>query len=150
MKRHYIAAIALLLPLATHAQSRTPSDSTRALIGQLGAQRAQFVESYAIGDFNGNKEPFDALRALFERSGDTVLVALVDRFTDTRRTSLRYKGRPLSRGGLCYLVLHNLVYHEDDDDNWAGNYFGALSALRLRAAQRAWRNVIHTHHYNEL
>jgi hypothetical protein len=45
-------------------------------------------------------------------------------------------------------MLHNLVYHEDDDYKWAGNYFGALSARRLGAAQRAWRSVIRTHDYN--
>jgi hypothetical protein len=149
MKRYLLAALAVLLPLTTQAQRRTPRDSTRVLIGQLAAQHAQFGASPAIGGFNGNKEPFDALSALFENSGDTVLVALTDCFTDSRPTALRYKGRPLSRGGLCYLMLHNLVYHEDDDDKWAGNYFGVLSARRLAAAQRAWRRIIRMHYYDE-
>ena len=149
MKRYFLAAVAVLLPLASQAQRRSPRDSTNMLIGQLAAQHAQFVESHAIGDFNGNKKPFDALGALFGQSEDSVLVALTDCFTDSRPTSLRYMRRPLTRGGLCYLMLHNLVYHEDDDDNWAGNYFGMLSARRLAAAQRAWRHVIRMHYYNE-
>jgi hypothetical protein len=129
-------------------QNRSVRDSTAFLLKQLAVQHAQFGPSPAIGDFTGNKAPFDALFALYEQAGEPVLLALTDCFTDSRRTSLRYKGNSLTRGGLCYLMVHNLVYHEDDDDNWAGNYFGPLSPNRLLAAQRAWRTIIRKHAYD--
>jgi hypothetical protein len=148
MNRNFIGAIALLVPWATQAQGRSVRDSTAVLVKQLAVQHAQFTASHAIGDFTGNKAPFDALFALYEKAGEPVLFALTDCFTDSRKTSLRYQGKPLSRGGLCYLMVHNLVYHEDDDDNWPGNYFGSLSPKRLLAAQRAWRETIRRHAYN--
>jgi len=144
-----LTALVLLFPVAGRSQGRTPGDSVAILVKELAAQHAQFKESHAIGDFTGNKTPFDALRALYEQAGEPVLLSLTNCFTDTHHTSLRYRNKPLSRGGLCYLMIHNLVYHEDDDDDWPGNYFGPLSRRRLVAAQRAWRDVIHKHAYNE-
>ena len=148
MTRYYAAVLVCLVPLATQGQNRSVRDSTALLVKQIAVQEAEFTPSHAIGDFTGNKAPFNELFALYERAGEPVLVALTDCFTDTVRTSLRYEGRLLTRGGLCYLMVHNIVYHEDDDDNWPGNYFGPLSPKRLLAAQRAWRTIIRKHAYN--
>ena len=148
MKR-YLAVLVLLIPLASQSQARSPSDSAAILVRQLAGQHAEFGKSPAIGGFTGNKAPFDALSALYEQAREPVLLALVNCFTDTRPTSLRYHSKPLSHGGLCYLMIHNLIYHEDDDDDWPGNYFGPLTPRRLGAAQRAWRDVIRKHAYND-
>ena len=148
MKR-YLAALVLLIPIAGRSQARTTGDSAGILVRKLAAQHAEFGKSPAIGGFTGNKAPFDALTALYEQAGEPVLLALTNCFTDTRPTSLRYQSRPLSRGGLCYLMIHNLIYHEDDDDDWPGNYFGPLTRRRLETAQRAWRDVISKHAYSD-
>jgi len=145
----YFLALAFLVPLASQSQARTPGDSAATLVRQLAVQHAEFGRSPAIGSFTGNKAPFDALAALYQQAGHPVLLALTDCFTDTRPTSLRYQSKPLSRGGLCYLMIQNLIYHEDDDDDWAGNYFGPLSPRRLAEAQRAWRDVIRKHAYDD-
>jgi hypothetical protein len=146
--RCYAAVLVCLVPLATQGQDRSVRDSTALLLKQLAVQHAEFKGRPAIGDFTGNKAPFDALLALYEQAGEPVLLALTDCFTDPHRTSVRYKGKLLTRGGLCYLMVHNLVYHEDDDDNWPGNYFGPLSPEKLLAAQRAWRTIIREHAYD--
>ena len=148
MSQRLFVALFLAALAASSARAQGVRDSAYVQIDELARQRAEFRRSHAIGDFTGNKAPFTSLSALFERHEDPVLVALTDCFSDPRPTTVRYAGHALTRGGLCYLALHNLVYHEDDNVDWAGNYFGQLSRPRLLAAQRAWRQALRTRSYS--
>ena len=134
---------------ALHAQVQAHiRDSVLAQVSVLASAPAAFRGSHAVGSFSGSRAPFNAVDRIFQRAADSVLVTLVDCMADTTATTVRYLDRALSRGGLCYLLLHNLVYHEDDDDEWPGNYFGVPTRQRLLAAQRAWRPVVRRHAYS--
>jgi hypothetical protein len=147
----FCAVLALTTPGPLVAQTPLPGtvrDSVRLAIDRLAATGGTFDESYAAGDFTGEREPFTTLYRLTDRSADSVLTALVDCLTDSSSTPLQYGDRPLSRGATCYIVLHNLVYRETDpDDHWPGNFFGFPTPDRLREAQQAWRETIVHHWY---
>jgi hypothetical protein len=137
-----------LVPASAVCQTLTPRDSVRTLIALLASADAAFDSSWTEGAFSGDKAPFVALRRLSEPAPDSVLMTLVDCFTDSSTTHIRYLGRALSRGGLCYLALHNLVYRETEpSEHWPGNYFGYPTLARLRAAQVAWRETVRRHWY---
>jgi len=118
-------------------------DSVRRLVSSIAVSGGAFGASWAVGDFSGDRTPFVRLDSLFATQHDSVLYALVDCFTDTLPSRVRYKGRPVVRGAVSYLALRNLVYRETDpEDHWPGNIDGALTLPRLRAAQAAWREAI--------
>jgi hypothetical protein len=154
MYRSSYAALALFTTLAcpslanAQASRRSIRDSVRLAIDQLVARPGTFGASYAAGDFEGDRTSFHILGRLTDQSPDSVLMPLVDCFTDSRPTHVRYKSRFLTRGGVCYLMLHNLVYRETDpEDNWPGNYFDFPTPTSLRAARTAWREAIRNHWY---
>ena len=127
------------------------SDSVRVAIDSLVASRGSFEGSYTAGDFTGDRGGFDLLFRLSERRVDSVLTALVDCFTDSTVTHAQYRHANLSRGGLCYLALHSIVYRETDpEEDWPGNYFEFPDRAHLRAAQKAWREAVKNHWYNVL
>jgi len=139
------------MPRPSLPQANAVRDSVRVLLDRAAADTGSFGDLPALGDFTGDKAPFMALFHLSEAATDSVLLSLVDCFTDTRSTPLRYQHKALSRGGLCYLALHNIAYRETDpSEHWPGNYYGSLTPARLLAAQRAWRRAIRRHSYNTL
>ena len=146
-----VCGLSVATSTSSPAQASSVRDSVRILLDRALADTGSFGDLPAIGDFTGNKAPFTALFHLSETATDSVLLALADCFSDSSATRLRYQRQPLSRGGLCYLALHNIAYRETDpSEHWAGNYYGSLTAARLRAAQRAWRQTILRHWYNTL
>ena len=120
-------AVTVCLPLgAASTMAQRPSadirDTVNAIISRVAARAGDFGKSYALGDFAGDRRPFQLLDTLVERNADSTLVALIDCFSDSTRSRVRYMGVPITRGGLCYLMLHNLVYHGRSSEEWPGNY----------------------------
>ena len=141
----------ILSSTSLQQQGSQPSvrDSVTHVVDQLAHAGGNFVGSLALGEFDGDKTPFRVLDALFESKADSVLLTLVDCFTDSTATRIRLRNLPITRGGLCYILLRNLVYRETDpDEHWPGNFVEHPTPRRLRAAQRAWREAVHRHWYS--
>ena len=143
----------LLSPAQLRSQTPASSirDSVHIAIDRLIGSGGTFSGSHAAGSFTGDRGGFNLLYRVIEQGPDSVLMTLVECFTDTSATRVKYRGRPLSRGGLCYLALHNLAYRETDpDQNWPGNFFDFPTPDRLRAAQQAWREAVKKGWYSTL
>ena len=123
-------------------------DSVRRAVDQLLSTKGTFGDSSGGWRFYGGRGPFEILTRLTDRSPDSVLTALVDCFTDSTSTELEYLHRRVTRGGVCYMTLHDLAYREVED--WPGNFLEFPTPRRLRAAQRAWREAIRRHWYSTL
>ncbi len=152
-----VGIILLLAPTGVPLRVQAPGsnepvrDSVRVAIDSLVKRDGSFGSSHAAGDFTGDRGAFTLLYRLAERSTDSVLTALIDCFTDSTVTRVQYRGRSLSRGGTCYIMLHNLVYRETDPDaKWPGNFFEFPTPGRLRAARDAWREAVKRHWYSTL
>src|SRR5882762_1374942 len=122
-----VGIILLLASIGGPLRAQSPGsnqrvrDSVRVAIDSLVSTHGSFGSSHAAGDFTGDRGAFTLLYRLAERSTDSVLTALIDCFADSTVTRVQYRGRSLSRGGTCYIMLHNLVYRETDPaDKWPG------------------------------
>jgi len=133
------------LPAQSPASARS---SVASLVLRLASQGGNFAETWAAGDYDGDRAPFASLDTLFAGHPDSVLVSLVDCFTDSTPTTVRFQHRPVVRGAICYIYLQNLVYREiDPAEHWPGNFYEHPTMTRLRAAQRAWRQAVRRHWY---
>jgi hypothetical protein len=147
-------AITLATALAvTTASARTARaqgadavrDSVRDVVHRLATQGGDFATSWAEGSYSGSRMPFTVLHTLFDAHSDLVLNALIDGFGDTTLAWVTYRQQPITQGAVRYILLVNLVYHEDDHDDWPGYIFDQPTPERLIAAQRAWRDVVRRH-----
>lgn len=149
-----IAVGAIVCPSAQLWAQTRPTltrDSVRVAINRIAAMPGHFGATPAAGDFSGDHIGFEMLSRLMNRQADSVLTALVDCVSDSATTKTMYHDQQVSRGGLCYLALHNLIYRETSpESHWPGNYFGALTPERLLAAQAAWREAIRLHSFSIL
>lgn len=74
-----------------------------------------------------------------------VLVACID---DESPTQTRLNGKPVMLGILCYQALTQIVYYEptepggDISKSWPGHISPIATVNELRAAKRAWQQVL--------
>jgi hypothetical protein len=120
------------------------------LARRLASTSGEFHGSWALGDFDGDKSAAQALQTFFDSQPnvagrDSVLIALIDEFTDTARAKAQYSGQRISRGAVAYFMLRNLIYREGLI--WPGNLEDYPTSVRLRRAQIAWREAVQKHWY---
>ena len=128
---------------AASAIAGSPQDPLALLVDSLAKIPGEF-ESNPVGTFSfrGDETLFNA----FYQYADSAVVALVECLGNSSPARATYEGRPVPIGYMCYSALIRMAYptaFEDSPGDWPGVLLNpAPSADELRAAQRAWEEVI--------
>lgn len=133
--------------------SVTARDPLPALIARLPGLTGNFERS-GLGhwEFSGDKQLFSAIAEY----GDSAVARLAECLGDTTRAIATADGRPVLVGYMCYAALDRTAYHEWDpadfqatkSKRWQGVLDPAAAPNDLRAAQKAWKDVIARKRYS--
>lgn len=116
-------------------------------------------EITAEWEFKGDHRTFAAILALSDSSlalADTAVRRLVDCMGRTDPSAVTFEGRAVPVGIVCHRVMNWLAYHEEAGPDgglvadWPGSVPVSASADVLKAAQRAWREVVRQRTYSFL
>jgi hypothetical protein len=126
------------------------SDSLPLLIEQLRSIEGVFrISAGGVWEFSGDRQLFEQIR-LFRDAAVEQLVRCLERSEETR-TLAQESFVPL--GVLCYEVLTDIAYHEAVDSTggidgeWPGYILPTASLIEIRAARRAWADVVQNRSY---
>jgi hypothetical protein len=121
-----------------------PDSAIDSVIGELALLEGQFSEDAPNpGHFAGDRALFHWLG----EQGNAAAFRLVECLSDTTLARATWQGRRLSLGMMCYVALQGIAYYEPVDergeirDDWDGWVSLGASAVELRRAQAAWREV---------
>ena len=126
------------------ADLRTLVDSLRRLPGRFEAGRNAFDLRFV-----GQTGVFAALA----KHGDSAVRALADCLDDVRPAAATLRGRPVVTGVMCDEALTSVATYEaadragDSDANWPGYVRPDATPEALRAAKRAWSDVVRRRAY---
>jgi len=116
---------------------------------RLPEVRGEFSGSWALGEFTGDR----AFLAQVHEYDGSVVTRLVDCLDREELSKVKWQGRQISIGALCYAVLRNTAYFESYDDPvwveehgqdapWPGHLELDASPAELLNAQKAWEDVV--------
>jgi hypothetical protein len=138
-------------PRPAPVRTTSVADSLTALIARFPTVPGALGEH--LPDFTGDQAVFLAASSL----GDSAVARLVDCMDSDVGVAATLHGKPVTLGVLCYLTLNITAYYEpyeahaENDphryDRWPGYLTLPTTSARLRAAKRAWQEVVHKHAY---
>jgi len=131
----------------TQEQPAATTPGLAALVDSLSRVRGQFSLVGAQWQFEGDDGVF---RSIAELSGDSTITALVACLGDTTPVAATVGGKPVLKGAMCYSALHRVAYsteQEDGSGTWTGVVEPNATASQLRAAQKAWQDVVRRRRY---
>jgi hypothetical protein len=117
------------------------------LIDSLGRVSGQFEQEQS-GQWG-----FASGVALFEAIGtfgDSAVSRLVACIDDLTPAAALLRNRPVARGVMCYQALRHVAYAEpegSDTGEWPGVVSPTATANQLRAAKRAWTDIVRARSY---
>jgi hypothetical protein len=126
------------------------SESLNILLAKLPTVSGELNDPH---EFTGD---MTVLRSITDL-GDSAVARLVDCLDRTTPSAVTYKGRQVSVGLLCYVVLDRTAYYEayderpDDShryDAWPGSVTYSATPEQLRQAKRAWKDVVRRRVYH--
>jgi hypothetical protein len=163
-----IAAAHILLAgvLSCHPSSNAAPEHGSLQPGDLaGASVDSLVAALAVTDGHlhdsavviGNMSGAARLVAdeLIDR-GEVALPALLDCMDSVRPSLVKQGTEFVKTGYVCYVVLTSMVYHEEFDElgdvtgGWPGYITADASAVDMRNAQAAWREVVRSRSFVRL
>jgi hypothetical protein len=124
------------------------ADTLSVLVDSLTRLEGEFVATQ-VGtyEFSGDRSVLLA----FTTYGDSAVAKLVDCIDRPDLAAARFRGSPVRVGFMCLTALEHTIYstkHEDaDDPEWPGLVEPGADPAALRAAKKAWQEVVATKAY---